>query len=78
MHCTVAFLDEYPLPDSFELKAFMLALVCLKTNLLTTAQLLPTFTVFGLKTLYQRATLETHPLYYLNKTFYALPLLGVR
>ena len=21
MHCTVAFLDEYPLPDSFELKA---------------------------------------------------------
>ena len=23
MHCTVAFLDEYPLPDSFELKAFM-------------------------------------------------------
>ena len=20
MHCTIAFLDEYPLPDSFELK----------------------------------------------------------
>ena len=29
MHCTVAFLDEYPLPDSFELKSFMLTLVCL-------------------------------------------------
>ena len=24
MHCTVAFLVEYPLLDSFELKAFML------------------------------------------------------
>ena len=32
MHCTVAFLDEYPLPDSFELKAFMLTLVCLKIH----------------------------------------------
>ena len=29
MDRTVAFLDEYPLPDSFELKAFMLTLVCL-------------------------------------------------
>ena len=29
MHCTVSFLDEYPLPDNFELKAFMLTLVCL-------------------------------------------------
>ena len=26
MHFTVAFLDEYPLTDSFELKAFMLIL----------------------------------------------------
>ena len=29
MHCTVDFLDEDPLPDSFELEAFMLRLVCL-------------------------------------------------
>ena len=28
MHCTLAFLNEHPLPDSFELKAFMLTLVC--------------------------------------------------
>ena len=29
MQCTIVFLDEYPLPDSFERKAFMLTLVCL-------------------------------------------------
>ena len=29
MHCTVAFFDEYTLPDSFELKAMVLTLVLL-------------------------------------------------
>ena len=47
MHCTVAYLDEYSLPDSFEsLKVFMLTLVLLINYHI----------VFGLKTLHQSAT----------------------
>ena len=40
MHCTVAFLDEYPLPDNFEVKAFMVTLV-LNSHIFLTESHLP-------------------------------------
>ena len=60
MHFTEAFLDEYPLPDSFELKSFMLTLVCLLNHHM----------VFGLKTLSKETLLGTL-FNFLIKLFYA-------
>ena len=40
-YCIAAFLDEYPLPDSLELKAFMLTLACLLSITFWTENPLP-------------------------------------
>ena len=65
--------DEYPLPDSFELKSFMLTLVCLQ----------PSYSLWTENPSQESYLLKRNcPFYYLNKNFMLthvyFPFIGVR